>query len=85
MVHSPVVEELAWTPPASQFRLIASVGIPSGYSTRRSWQTGKTRVQTVVLLLVAGRQLLGQVFVKLTKKLPITASATCIGHMKQYI
>ena len=39
------------------------MAIPSGYSTGRCWQTGRTREQTVVLLLVAGRQLLGQVFV----------------------
>ena len=37
--------------------------LPSGYSTGRCWRTGRTREQTVVLLLVAGRQLRGQVFV----------------------
>ena len=37
--------------------------IPSAYSAERYSQTGSTREQTVVLLLAAGRQLLGQVFV----------------------
>ena len=42
---------------------MASVTIPSGYRTGRCWQTGRTREQTVVLLLAAGRQLPGKVLV----------------------
>ena len=58
-----VVEELALIASAWQFWLIALAAIPRGYSTGRCWQTGRTRNQTVVLLLGAGRHLLGQVFV----------------------
>ena len=44
--------------------LTASVAIPSGYSTGRCGQTGRTREDSSVLLLLAvGQQLLGQVFV----------------------
>ena len=74
MVHNSVVEELALIASARQFWWIVLEAIPSEYSTGlaaipsecstgRCWQTGRTREQTVVLFLVAGRQLLGQVFV----------------------
>ena len=58
-----VVEELTLIASAWRCWLIASAAVPSGYSTGRRRQTGRTREQTVVPLLVAGRQLLGQVFV----------------------
>ena len=60
LVHNSVIEELALIASAWQFWLIASVAIPRGCSIGRCWQTGRTRDQTVVLLLVAGWQLLGQ-------------------------
>ena len=60
LVHNSVVEKLALI--AWQFWWIALAAIPSGYSTGRYWQTVRTREQTAVLLLVAGRQLRGQVF-----------------------
>ena len=63
MVHNSVTEELAFIAWAWQFWWIVLAAIPSGYSTGRCWQTGKTREQTVVLLLVAGGQLRGQAFV----------------------
>ena len=63
LVHNSVVEELVLVASSWQFGLGASVAIPSGYSAGRCWQTGGAREQTVALLLVAGRQLLGQVFV----------------------
>ena len=63
MVHNSEVEELALIASAWRFWWIVLAAIPSGHSTERCWQTGRTREQTVVLLLVAGRQLRGQVFV----------------------
>ena len=65
MVNNSVVEELALIASAWQFWWIVLAAIPSGDSTGRCWQTGRTREQTVVLLLVAGRQLRSQVFVSL--------------------
>ena len=62
-VHNFVVEELALIASAWQFWWIVLAAIPSGYSTGWCWQTGRTREQTVMLLLVAGLQLRGQVFV----------------------
>ena len=39
--------------------LIELVGIPSGYRTERSWQTGRTREQTGLLLAAGQRSLAG--------------------------